>query len=268
MERILQFETNEEGYPMPEFFDRYSKRMPVFAVVTQGCLGVTDLETFASEQPLFCHSYVKQRRVVARDSRGRTISIPEEYPMKFKIVISRSKVGPEQTMKEILRENKLPVQVKFAAPSNVAFYVGSNRQQAKDLSNLALSRIYEETYILASGVYGRTVDKQVLVVPLYLGDLQVSTVKGVVGMKDAEWKTMYAELTQSLKDVKVPPNLGNNEIAVFSDSSVVDKEDHIYCYVEPAEYITYSLSCHKTAPVMLKSTLLHTSTRDIHSKDP
>ncbi|XP_067665426.1 uncharacterized protein [Haliotis asinina] len=220
MERILQFHTNEEGYNMPEFFDRYSKRMPVFAVVTQGCLGLTDLETFASEQPLFCHSYVKQRRVVARDSRGRTISIPEDYPMKFKIVISRSKVGPEQTMKEILRDNKLPVQVKFAAPSNVAFYVGSDRQQAKDLSNLALSRIYEEAYILASGVYG---------------------LKGVVGMKDEEWKTMYAGLEQSLKDIKVPPNLGNNEIAVFSDSTVVDKEDHIYSYLEPTEYITYSL---------------------------
>ncbi|XP_046350961.1 uncharacterized protein LOC124131620 isoform X2 [Haliotis rufescens] len=239
--KMLQFETNEEDYPMPEFFDRYSKKMPIFAIVTQGCLGLNDLETFAAEQPLFCHNYEKQRRVVARDSRGRTISIPEEYPIKFKIVISRNKVGPEQTMKQILLENKLPVQVRFAAPSNIAFYVGSDRQKAKDLSNLALSHIYEETYILANGVYGRSVDMSVLVVPLYLSDLHVSTVKGVVGMGEEEWKTMYAQLKQSLKDVKIPPSLGNNEIAVFSESSVVDKEDHIYSYIEPSEYITFSL---------------------------
>ncbi|XP_071099823.1 uncharacterized protein [Haliotis cracherodii] len=239
--KVVQFETYEEDYSMPEFFDRYSENMPIFAIVTQGCYGFTDLETFSAEQALFCHGYTKQRRVVARDSRGRTISIPEEYPMKFKIVISRQKMGPEQTMKQILLENKLPVQVRFSAPANVAFYMGSDRQKAKDLSNLALSHIYEETFILANGVYGRSLDMSPMVVPLYIDDLHVSTVKGVVGMEEEEWKTLYAKLKESLKDVKVPPNMGNKEIAVFSDSSVVDKEDHIYSYIEPSEYITFAL---------------------------
>ncbi|XP_046564235.1 uncharacterized protein LOC124273066 isoform X2 [Haliotis rubra] len=239
--KMVQFETREENYSMPEFFDRFSQKLPVFVIVTQGCYGFTDLETFSAEQALFCHSYVKQRRVVARDSRGRTISIPEEYPMKFKIVISRQKMGPEQTMKQILLENKLPVQVRFSAPANVAFYIGSDEQKAKDLSNLALSHIYEETFIIANGVYGRSVDMSPVVVPLYIDDLCVSTVKGVVAMGEEEWKTLYSQLKASLKDVKIPPNMGNKEIAVFSDSSVVDKEDHIYSYIEPSEYITFSL---------------------------
>ncbi|XP_067665423.1 uncharacterized protein [Haliotis asinina] len=238
---VVQFETREENYAMPEFFDRFSQKFPVFVIVTQGCYGFTDLETFSAEQALFCHSYVKQRRVVARDSRGRTISIPEEYPMKFKIVISRQKMGPEQTMKEILLENKLPVQVRFSAPANVAFYIGSNEQKAKDLSNLALSHVYEETFVIANGVYGRSLDMSPMVVPLYIDDLCVSTVKGVVGMEEKEWETLYSQLKASLKDVKIPPNMGNKEIVVFSDSSVVDKEDHIYSYIEPTEYITYSL---------------------------
>lgn len=48
-----------------------------------------------------------------------------------------------------------------------------------------------------------------MVVPLYIDDLHVSTVKGVVGMEEEEWKTLYAKLKESLKDVKVPPNMGN-----------------------------------------------------------
>ncbi len=54
-----------------------------------------------------------------------------------------------QSLSEILDENKLPLQVKFAVPDDVTFYIGPDQQRARDLSNLALATSYEEIYLLA-----------------------------------------------------------------------------------------------------------------------
>ena len=37
------------------------------------------------------HSVDRQKRVIAKDIRGRSLSIPEDYPIKFEIIDNRKK---------------------------------------------------------------------------------------------------------------------------------------------------------------------------------
>jgi len=44
--------------------------------------------------------------------------------------------------------------VKFSVPDDVVLKIDENNQRARDLSNLVLSQVYEETFFIAYAVYG------------------------------------------------------------------------------------------------------------------
>ncbi|XP_067665430.1 uncharacterized protein [Haliotis asinina] len=234
----LRFLEGDEDYTMKDFYEQFRNSLPKTVVATQGSLGDIDLDTFCSGQVMYIHTTTQQTRVVARDNMGRTFSIPKDYSMKFQVVKSRGKVGPGQSLKEILDENELPVQVKFAVPKDCTFHIGSDQKKVQNMSNWALVEEYEETYMIANCINTRTIDKKPVPVPVYLQDLLVALATGLEGKTEEEWKQYELFLAEEMKSVKVDVNVGNKDIALYSDESL-GLSDNVYDYIEPKEFLTF-----------------------------
>ncbi|XP_071113834.1 uncharacterized protein [Haliotis cracherodii] len=236
----LRFSEGDDDYTMKEFYDLYSNCLPKTVVVTQGSYGDIDLDTFCSGQVMHIHTHTQQTRVVARDNLGRTFSIPKDYSMKFQLVKSRGKVGPAQSLKEILEENTLPMQVKFAVPEDYTFHIGCDQQKVRDISNWALVQEYDESYMLANCINTKTIDKKTVLVPVYLQDLLIAMATGLEGKTEEEWKQYELFLAEEMKSVKVDLNVGNKDIAFYSDETL-GLSDNVYDYIEPKDFLTFKL---------------------------
>ncbi|XP_046564230.1 uncharacterized protein LOC124273062 [Haliotis rubra] len=234
----LRFIEGDDDYTMKEFYEQFRNSLPKTVVATQGSLGDIDLETFCSGQVMYIHTTTQQTRVVARDNLGRTFSIPRDYSMKFQVVKSRGKVGPAQSLKELLDENELPLQVKFAVPKDYTFHIGCDQQKVQNISNWALVEEYEESYMIANCINTRTIDKKSVLVPVYLKDLLIAFATGLEGKTEEEWKEYELFLAEEMKSVQVDLNVGNKDIAFYSDESL-GLSDNVYDYIEPKEFLTF-----------------------------
>ncbi|XP_046579977.1 uncharacterized protein LOC124287450 isoform X3 [Haliotis rubra] len=230
---------NHDNHPMTlrQYYDTHFMSLPSFISVTQGYYGGREMEVLGSGQVLRIHSSVHQRRAVAVDANKRTLSIPTNYALKFRVINSNNKAGKEEdVLANILSKKPLPVTVQISDRRNVCFTLDSSQQNVQALGQLTITDVYEETYFLANAIlYGKP-DDIPLLIPLYLGDIMVASVTGLQGKSQEEWETYVTYINTMCKRVQIPLDTGLREIALYSPQSI-QGSDNVYDFIEPSSYI-------------------------------
>ncbi|KAL5014335.1 hypothetical protein ScPMuIL_008605 [Solemya velum] len=232
------FVKDSSSYNVKEFYEMYHGTLPQFVMVVQGYMGEILLETFGTNQVLRIHTVSKQPRIIAKvigDSgkyRNKLLSIPQDFPSKMCVVKSPKKVGKEQTLKDIIESNKLPVDVKFGSGE---ITIGAQVKVASQLSTLQLIERFEEMYLLGNCVNAGALDARQVAMPLYLPDLQLALITGIKGKSEQAWQTYNAIMEEQVDAVcTFNTNYGNQDIAVYTTESV--NRDTMIAYVEPSVY--------------------------------
>ncbi|XP_067663274.1 uncharacterized protein [Haliotis asinina] len=233
----MEFIHDNNPMTLRQYYDIHKMYLPSFISVTQGYYGGSEMEVLGSGQVLRIHSSVHQKRAVAVDANKRTLSIPTNYALKFRVINSNNKAGKEEDiLVNILSKKPLPVTVQISDRRNVCFTLDNSQQNVQALGQLTITEVYEETYFLANAIlYGKP-DDIPLLIPLYLGDIKVASVTGIRGKSREAWESYVTYINTVCKRVQIPLDTGLREIALYSPQSV-QGSDNVYDYIEPSSYI-------------------------------
>ncbi|ESP02651.1 hypothetical protein LOTGIDRAFT_171851 [Lottia gigantea] len=235
----IKFILRPESLTVRGVFERNQYSFPVLLQVTQGHHGDIDLDTYSTGHIMRIHTYSKQRRVVAKDNQGRQFSIPVNYKIKFRLS-KNSKKGKECTLTEIVENNTLPVKVELCTPPpGYSLHIGQNIKNFESFGELNLLETYDETYLLANSIVEGSMDSEVLFVPIYLKSIVVSMICGMEGCSESEYMTFLEHLNRSADAIHFDTHGGNDDIAVYSSSSVSMGSDNVYDYIQPQHFIKY-----------------------------
>ncbi|XP_071087957.1 uncharacterized protein [Haliotis cracherodii] len=233
----MAFKHNNQPLTLRQYYEMYKMSLPSFISVTQGYYGGNEMEVLGSGQVLRVHSCVHQKRAVAVDTTKRTLSIPTNYALKFRVINANNKVGKEEDiLANILSRKPLPVTVQISDPRNVCFTLNNSQQNVQTMGQLTITDVYEETYFLANAILHGKPDAIPLLIPFYLGDIMVASVTGIQGKSQEEWEAYVTDINTMYKRVQIPLDTGLREIALYSPQSV-QGSDNIYDYIEPSSYI-------------------------------
>ncbi|XP_041361066.1 uncharacterized protein LOC121377223 [Gigantopelta aegis] len=249
-EHVLTFTQRGECYTLRDFFEDHQRNLPKLIMVTQGYYGGVDIETFCAGQIIRVHTYTKQKRIIAKDANNRDISIPIDYPLKFKLIetsqkatfhglkLKSGKGSKELALKEIMSEAQLPLQVELALPPGYTFDVGSRQERSSSFGVITLTGEYDETYLLANSIHSGYLDPNIALIPLYLKDVLVSTVDGIEKKTPDQFSRFVEGLDFAAKNFTYDLNVGNQDIAIYSPLSV--KSNNEYDYIAPVELFKVS----------------------------
>ncbi|XP_046331737.1 uncharacterized protein LOC124115006 isoform X3 [Haliotis rufescens] len=149
----MAFKHNNQPLTLRQYYEMYKMSLPSFISVTQGYYGGNEMEVLGNGQVLRVHSCVHQRRAVAVDTTKRTLSIPTNYALKFRVINANNKVGKEEDiLANILSRKPLPVTVQISDPRNVCFTLNNSQQNVQTMGQLTITDVYEETYFLANAI--------------------------------------------------------------------------------------------------------------------
>ncbi|KAK6186821.1 hypothetical protein SNE40_006091 [Patella caerulea] len=236
----MKFELNSESLSIRNVYEKFAHRLPVIIQVTQGHYGDIDIDTFSTGHVMRIHSYSKQRRVVARDTHGRHLSFPVDYPIKFRVARTQKKAGREQSLREIIDQNTLPVRIELCLPPpGYSLHIGQSIKQIETFGTLHLTNFYDETYLLANSINEGQLDPEILFVPIYLQNLVVAVVSGIEGQPRSVFSTFQREMDEAVNEISYEVAGGNTDIAVYSPELLSRSTENVYDYIEPTHFIKY-----------------------------
>ncbi|XP_041360528.1 uncharacterized protein LOC121376822 [Gigantopelta aegis] len=237
------YENGGEHYTMREFYDEHQKHLPKLIVVTQGYDGGVDLDTMGMGQVMRVHSACTQTRVVAKDGTGRTITIPVDYPLPFRVCKQTNKTERGTLLSDVLADHVLPVEVEFACPRDYMFDVGYSQASAKSFGKITLSSLYDETYCIANCIYDGVLEPQTVLIPLYLQKVLVSTVVGIKGRTREQFLQFLHDTEQAAKGIIHVGKTGNENIAMYKKVDVdKSKSENVYETFEPEKFFRFAKS--------------------------
>ncbi|XP_050394815.1 uncharacterized protein LOC126812429 [Patella vulgata] len=236
----IKFELNSEALSIRNVYEKFAHRLPVIIQVKQGHYGDIDIDTYSTGHVMRIHSYSKQRRVVARDTHGRHLSFPVNYPIKFRVARTQKKAGREQSLRDIIDQNTLPVRIELCLPPpGYSLHIGESIKQIETIGTLHLTNFYDETYLLANSINEGQLDREILYVPIYLQNLVVAVVSGIEGQPRSVFSTFQREMDEAVNDISYEVAGGNTDIAVYSPDLLSRSTENVYDYIEPTHFIKY-----------------------------
>ncbi|ESP02652.1 hypothetical protein LOTGIDRAFT_237883 [Lottia gigantea] len=238
VQRFIRFTNEDNDMEVMEFYERYGRKLPLLMIVTIGNYADTDLETFSGDQTFRLAHISRQKRVIARDIKGRYLTIPANFPMKFRTVRGRKNVGDVQTLARILEDNELPCIVQFAASAKAEFKIGANNTKCFNFGNIVLTEIYDEKYFLANCVdsAGMMLERVVLV-PLYVKEISVAAVNGIMNGDEQDFKNFQIGLNKAAEKFHFDLESGNNDIAMLPEDCEMITSNNIYDYIDPKSFV-------------------------------
>ncbi|XP_046564232.1 uncharacterized protein LOC124273064 [Haliotis rubra] len=228
------FSDNGENYTLREFYDKHQDDLPKLILITQGQCGLTDMETVPAYQVIRCHRFSRQTRVMAKAKKKVTVSIPVDSQHLFKLNQEYTP-GDKQSLRDILRDNALPVEVEFAVDDDKSLALNGEKTDVPDLGPLQLTDVYDVTYLVGHGVNETQLDDTPFVVPLYLNDVLLCTVSGVKGKPAGYFTNLMAFFDSRMAAMELD-TVAHEDIAVYANESVTASGTP-YEYLEPYDYV-------------------------------
>ncbi|XP_071113846.1 uncharacterized protein [Haliotis cracherodii] len=228
------FSDNGENYTLREFFEEHENNLPKLILVTQGQCGLTDIETVPAYQVIRCHTFSRQRRVMAKAKRQINVSIPVDSQHLFRVNSDR-KPGATQSLRDILRDNALPVNVEFAVDGDDLIALNGEKTDVTDFGSLQLTDVYEVVYLIGHGVDETELDDTPFVVPLYLNDVLLSTINGIKGKSTGYFMNLMTFFNSRMETMALD-TVAPEDISIYSNESVKAPETSFET-VEPYDYV-------------------------------
>ncbi|XP_023932915.1 uncharacterized protein LOC106173774 [Lingula anatina] len=244
---------SSEQLTMREFIDRYRENLPQIIMVTQGFYGNSEVETFAADQILRIHTISTQRRVIATDSRGRYLSIPCDFPLKFEVLNDQGKpVGKSRFFRDIVECCRMPVKVRFAPEmAGIDFQIDSTTKSTDSFGVFEVREFFTEKYFKANTINGSVIHSKIIVIPLYV-NISICVATGMANGDLDLWHNLQAAYTRALKGIDFSQVEGNIDITMYEDrefqrGAVKGRgDDKLYDYIEPRHYV--KLNYKQTGP--------------------
>lgn len=218
MSRPSDYEYSEEKQlTLPEFHRRYKDNLPLLVIVTEGFYGETKYDDYANDQIIRLHRACQQLRALARLSRDagnlrdEFLSIPVDGKYKFAVVKSSKKVGNPQLMEEILAENNLPVQVRYASYN---IELRSTLESIKGV-NILIMKTYVEDNIQGNCLEDGVISPISALVAL-CPDISVSIITGYTHKSQEQFHAKLRSMDIFVqKNIKFQENEGSPELTKF-----------------------------------------------------
>ncbi|XP_067665428.1 uncharacterized protein [Haliotis asinina] len=226
------FSDNGENYTLREFYAKHQDDLPKLILITQGQCGLTDMETLPAYQVIRCLRFSRQRRVMAKAMKKVTVSIPVDSQHLFKL---NKEHETKQSLRDILRDNALPVEVEFAVDGDKSLALNGEKTDVTDLGPLQLTDIYDVTYLVGHGVNETQLDDTPFVVPLYLSDVLLCTISGIKGKSAGYFTNLMAYFNSRMEAMELDI-VAHDDIAVYASESVAASGTS-YEYLEPYDYV-------------------------------
>ncbi|XP_041373730.1 uncharacterized protein LOC121386781 [Gigantopelta aegis] len=250
------FHDDGSNLTMREFYEQHQNNLPRLAIVTQGFDGGVELDTFGIGQVMRIHCACKQKRAVTIDGAGRNITIPLDYPLKFRVYTRKKKDVRGQNLGEIVRTHALPVQLEFACSENYRFDVGNTQASVKSFGKLTVSKVYDETYLIANTIQEGVLELHTILVPLYLQKVLVSTVVGIKDQTYEQFRDFVCGIEDAARQMIYDRKTGNENIAMYKQADIDEsKSENVYELLEPerffkmtGEYSTLQVAAEETHP--------------------
>jgi len=206
--------SNEE-YALENLLKFPTSKFPLIALVNSGYYGRDDIETLAANQMVRFHSYFMQKRVVAQDQKGRYLSIPSNYPIKFNIIKGKNKrYGKANTLEKLLENNRLPFTVQFEKKTKWKFKVGSQKYSTSDFGVLQLQKTYDAGFLRGNTIHNGVIDPKIMLLPQYV-DVTVKLAKGLKSGTELDWENMKTMYSSALTGVKYETVNGTKDIMLY-----------------------------------------------------
>ncbi|XP_041361680.1 uncharacterized protein LOC121377672 [Gigantopelta aegis] len=230
------FLDHDENITARQMFEKHRNNWPQLLVVSQGCIGLTDFDTFSSEQVVRVQKQFQYECVIARDKLGRFVSIPLHFETKFKVVLGIKHYGPEQSLSDIIAKYELPLTVKFAVPRSHVFYINTSSHKADSFGCMALLQVYNETYLVSNPINNGILDPLICIVPLYL-EMLMNTIYGSEVLTDDQWHHYLDELTAEANKVNFDSVQGRKEMAIYEKlpPEIDNRDDYDYIRIGDLE---------------------------------
>ncbi|XP_033727695.1 uncharacterized protein LOC117317022 [Pecten maximus] len=250
------FRRQRKVFTLKELYES-KLELPVIIYIEEGFAGNNAVETIGAGQYFFIHAIYRQRRAMTRghvpavSSDKCLLSIPVGYPIKFRHVESRTKVGPEDFMWSLLRKLDPPFQVQMSRTDRRRLSVGPVSTSTSNISNLLVTGKYKEIYLLGNLLNhgtGSLYYRNVTAIPLYVPEVKVRVVDGFsVGMK-GDW-TMYIDelYAFALQEIDLHGTHGNMDISVFMDKKESFETPRMCEFLVPDRYLSLQWPEEKSA---------------------
>ncbi|CAC5418986.1 unnamed protein product [Mytilus coruscus] len=249
-----KYDANSE-MNLKEYFDKNKTKLPQLAIITGGVYGKTKFDDVASDQVVRLHRYITQKRVMAKRSttREHVLSIPVNSDLKFQVVKGRNNLGPEENLKTILKNNKLPVYVNFTSSRNIfgpdqrpvtnhrkrilhrLFIVGPDGN-AQLLITEEFNEYYLQGHCLLDGYIKPDDTTTIIVIP----DITIVTIDGFVDQPKEKFQEYLKKMNEQVKSItKFDDHDFDTEIRIIEEKKEAPKPDpeedsgEDYDYIEP-----------------------------------
>ncbi|XP_071503128.1 uncharacterized protein [Diadema antillarum] len=210
-------EWSEETYTVTELLD--FNKMPVVAMVKQGHCSLREEDSLSQGQIIRIARLHTQKRVIARDAKGREISIPLDFPLQFEILPAKSgslrgtfRKLKRMRLTDLVRNYQLPHKVRL--PSSLRTNPIVLNLIGIDLVTgpIDLIRMDEEVYLQGNAVNFGELDTTILNIPDN-SDLEVSLAVGARAGKESQFRKLENKLADKVaKDVRFGTVVGAQEI--------------------------------------------------------
>lgn len=243
----VELRTDPKEYSVAEFYDTFQHRLPQVVKVTQGFPGDNTYSTiFNKNQVIFINAIAKQARVLARFQSAKIpmlFSLPETCLV---CLFENGKYQRENNLFDILKHHALPLNVKF--PRNLTRKVAIGIGTPDVVSPLHLTHVFQEVNMLGNFVNIGQLSKfadypnfvgpltlDVLHIPLYLPQLRVSVVTGIVNEPLEGWASFLEELKGFSYEIEYDVLFGIADIAEYSTDNTFPGNS--YSYIQPKAYV-------------------------------
>ncbi|XP_052763870.1 uncharacterized protein LOC128205877 [Mya arenaria] len=235
----------KKEYSPKDFYEKFSKKLPIIVMITQGYCGEIQGDTFDRGMVIRFQTISRQPRVIAQFRLGRNImhvSIPQKFEQPVCVKGTGKKVIKERTIAEILQEQTLPCVVEF--PKKKSITVGNRIINTDNIPEIDLTGTFDEIYLLGNNIDSDTLETVVIHVPLYLTQLRLAVVTGHKNKSEDEWHAFLKDLAYHCDFFSYDTCYGNPEMAHYKEQFSA-KDWAVYSYVEPCSYINFWSLVHK-----------------------
>lgn len=224
---------SSRNYKMREFVESFQDSMPVLVKTTAGYAGFDEgmHQIGSGEVYLVCGIQRQKRLVVQPEKSSCYLSIPTEYPIKVQITLKEGnkKVGPPVPISEVVDvfyKSSSEVKLMFEKNQPVSFQIGADLGSTAKLGVLTVIQTYEEKYLLANTIYGRSIFPQSQGIPVYLPVEFVTAESLKVGGTRA-LKGWMKDVMDAMKTHKKEPVKMCQELILFSERPSGGEYDYI-----------------------------------------
>lgn len=210
---------SEQTYSIKDFHNKFGNQLPKFMMIICGFYGHTEMDTFPSDQVMYVKDIDVQKRVITRDYKGRCLSIPVEYPVKFEIIENGKVTGKTRYLKDIIAKCSLPCYIRFAKEAEGVSFTTDASSNALVFPELELIEVYDEKYLKAITVAGDVVFSRILVIPFFM-NITVTVAEGLRDNDDDMWCHFQDAYAKAVEDINFDDNFGNPNIALYEDKTI------------------------------------------------